>query len=212
MTHPKVLSINGTMGVSEDPLRELEAMRVAYEAVAGLPPDAIARVLTWVAEQAELAIFVGSEAREPDDAPSGESSQTEGSSSSLSRRASTWIGRLGLEPDEIEAIFHFSEDELQYLHNTLPGSSKRERAESAYLLIGAANLIFRDTDTFPDSEARELCRELDAYDGTNHAAYLRSFKSLVTGSKQAGFKLTGPGKRKAGELLKELALEGGGHA
>jgi hypothetical protein len=71
-----------------------------------------------------------------------------------------------------------------------------------YLMQGFAAFLATGEASFSDKDARDLCEHFGCYDATNHAKYIKEFGNRITGSKNAGWKLTAPGLTAVAELLK----------
>jgi hypothetical protein len=60
---------------------------------------------------------------------------------------------------------------------------------------------------FTDKVARETCKRLGCYAETNHATHLKKPGNVLSGSKENGWTVTGPGMKSAAELVKGFTAE-----
>lgn len=120
----------------------------------------------------------------------------------LSGAARAWVRKHGISTDALLHHFDISDGKAAVIG--LPGSSKEKKAQalSTYLMTGLANFLTTGDASFSDEDARKLCVHFGCYDKGNHSKYLAHLKNRVTGSKNAGWKLTAPGLDAAAELLK----------
>lgn len=127
--------------------------------------------------------------------------------SGISAPASAWMNKNGMTLEDLEHYFHLEGESVTTL--ALPGkSSKRsQQALETYLLLGFAAYLASGEPAFGDKEARELCEHFGCYDQTNHSKIFKSFGNKIVGSKSAGWKLTAPGIKAAGALVKSSASE-----
>ena len=122
----------------------------------------------------------------------------------FSPRANNWIKQNELIMEELEQVFHFGQDGVDFIASEISGKSDKEKTYSVYILCGIQKLLSEGTLTFEDKEARKLCEHLGCFNKGNHALYLKSIGNSITGSKNKGWTLTVPGQKKAALLIKEL--------
>jgi hypothetical protein len=60
---------------------------------------------------------------------------------------------------------------------------------------------------FDDKSGREACEKVGCYGRTNHATYMSKPGNVLSGSKENGWSLTGPGLKAGADLVKELTSE-----
>lgn len=60
---------------------------------------------------------------------------------------------------------------------------------------------------FTDKAARETCKKLGCYAETNHATHMKKPGNVLSGSKESGWTVTGPGMKAAAELIKGFTAE-----
>ncbi|MCJ0824493.1 hypothetical protein MQC88_00720 [Luteimonas sp. 50] len=133
-------------------------------------------------------------------------SPAHGSTSSSDRPAAAEpdlrMRRLGLSVEQLENYLHFENGDATPIG--LPGNaqSKREQTKNTYLLAGLAAALSGGDGKFSDSEARSLCVQFGCFDSPNHVRILKTLGNKLTGSKDAGWKLTSPGLNAAAALIK----------
>lgn len=120
-------------------------------------------------------------------------------------KAATWMRQNALTREEVEKVFHISENSAEIIAPTIPGRSKKEQTFNCYKLLGVSKLLANGSTDFDDKEARELCESQGCYDAPNHATNFRNKGNDLAGSKEKGWTLTSPGLKSAGALVKELA-------
>ena len=69
-------------------------------------------------------------------------------------------------------------------------------------MTGLAEFLRTGEAKFTDKAARDICRKLGCYDANNHAVYIKRPGNILSGNKDAGWTLTGPGQKAATELVK----------
>ena len=124
----------------------------------------------------------------------------------LPPRATSWCAQHKLGQDSLENWFYFHEGKVDVHVNSVPGNSKREQTFNCYLLAGLRSFLESDTGRFTDSEAMTLCKHTRAYDKNNHPKFRKALGSLVNGSKDDGFVLTGPGLKEAAALMRKIEV------
>jgi hypothetical protein len=123
---------------------------------------------------------------------------------SVSPKAQAWAKKNGLSLDQLEQVFAIDDEGVEIIAARLPDKSKRSQTIGAYILCGLASYLEKGDPSFADDAARSLCKKLGAYDSPNHFNYVKGLRNLVTGSKEAGWKLTNPGLAHAAEIIRQL--------
>jgi hypothetical protein len=134
-------------------------------------------------------------------------SETANSDLVLGPRARSWARQHKLADNDLEKVFYFHEGKVDIHVNEAPGNSKREQTINCYLLLGLRSFLENDASSFSDSDAMALCKHTGAYDKNNHPKFRNALGNLVTGSKENGFELAGPGLKAIGELIAERGKE-----
>lgn len=123
----------------------------------------------------------------------------------LGQAAQTYLRRMKLSQDDLDEVFVFhGEGDVEVNVAELPGETAKEQTINGYLLIGVAALLATDTPEFTEKKVTDFLKAHGAHNQANHAAYRKALGNAVTGSKRSGFKLTKPGLRQAGEVIREL--------
>jgi hypothetical protein len=122
-------------------------------------------------------------------------------------KARQWLLKHQLPREKLEKAFYFQDGKVDIHLNTMVGGSKKEQTINCYLLLGAKAFLESDNSQFSDSDAIALCKHVQAYDKNNHTTNRSSLGNMVTGSRQEGFALTGPGLKAAAELLLSISSD-----
>jgi hypothetical protein len=128
--------------------------------------------------------------------------------SSTGPKVQAWTKQNGLTMEQIEQVFHITQDGVSVIVACAPGKGKREQTHNAYVLLGIAHLLETGEASSDDKSARNLCEQLGCMDKANHAKYMDEVGNLLVGSKDKGWKLTAPGLRHGANLVKQLATGG----
>jgi hypothetical protein len=116
--------------------------------------------------------------------------------------AKRWANKYGVTREQLEHALHIEGEKVDVVLDHAPGKNDKERAINSYLLTGLAELLRTGEPKFTDRAARDLCRKLGSYDPNNHAVYLKKPGNILSGNKDSGWTLTGPGQKAAAELVK----------
>lgn len=125
----------------------------------------------------------------------------------ISAQASLWMNKNGLTVEDLEHCFHIEAGSVTTLALPQKSTKRTQQALEAYLLVGFSAFLATGEPAFGDKEAREACEHFGCYDQTNHSKIYKSFGNKIIGSKSGGWKLTVPGIKAAGVLIKESASE-----
>lgn len=131
--------------------------------------------------------------------------QTKEETGGLPARAHVWMNQNGLSLEELQQVFHITEEAVEVIASEIPGKDDKERTYSAYILTGIASLLRSGSPAFDDKSARALCKSSGCFTGGNHATHLRERGNEFTGSKEKGWTLTAPGLKRGAELIKALS-------
>lgn len=122
----------------------------------------------------------------------------------VSDRASIWMRQNQISREQLDQIFSIEMNPVELIAPSLPGDSKRKQAVQAYIMCGMCSFIRSGELTFTDANARALCERIGCFDSGNHTNVIRAFGNLITGSKDAGWRLTNPGLSEAAKIIKQL--------
>jgi hypothetical protein len=122
----------------------------------------------------------------------------------LPQPARIWMHQNSLTHDDLQQVFHISDEGVEVIASEAPGRGRSEQVRNVYLLIGASRLLASGDPSFDDKAARALCESLGCYDSTNHSKYMKDKGNEFVGTKSGGWTLTGPGKKRAAALVKEM--------
>jgi hypothetical protein len=108
--------------------------------------------------------------------------------------------------DLLERVFSPLGPGAQLLASSIPGTSKSGKLINLSLLICVRNALESGAFACTLKELRELAVHYDCYDGANFSNNLKYNKSYYNPRDKGGdLELSGPGRRKAGEIVKSLA-------
>ena len=109
--------------------------------------------------------------------------------------------------DILEKVFHPAGPGAQLLASVIPGTGKAGKLISLSLLLGVKQALESGGFTCTLKDLRELAVHYDCYDSSNFAATLKANKNYYKPrEKGADLELSGPGLRKAGEIIKSIAV------
>jgi hypothetical protein len=123
----------------------------------------------------------------------------------VSAKGAGWIRQNGLATAQVEQVFDIESGDI--IVSEAPGKSDKEKTHNAYVLLGISRLLASGDAAFDDKTARKLCENLGCYNKANHSVYMGDKGNVITGSKDKGWKLTGPGLKRGADLVKQLAKE-----
>jgi hypothetical protein len=127
--------------------------------------------------------------------------------SEFNSKARTWMSRNKVTAEEIAHVFHVDGETVDVIVDTVPGKNQKAQAINAYMLTGIAEFLKTGESKFTDKVARETCRKLGCYAETNHATHMKKPGNVLSGSKESGWTVTGPGMKTAAELIKGFTAE-----
>jgi hypothetical protein len=108
--------------------------------------------------------------------------------------------------DILEKVFHPTGPGAQLLAASMPGSGKANQLVSLSLLLCVKQALESGSFTCTLKELRELAAHYDCYDPPNFSSTLKNNKNYYKPrDKGADLELSGPGLRKAGETIKNIA-------
>jgi hypothetical protein len=200
---------------NEEP--EFSALVAVYNALKPLTTEAQQRVLGYVSQKLGLPLPHTSSG--PADIPGWEradhsitsipvtpevTSKEEDEYNAISPVAKKWMTRNGLTATQLTAIFSVKADEIDLIAKTVPGNSKNKKTRGVALLKCIAEYLSSGASRVSHEAIKEACLHYDAYDGPNHAKYLRDMSSELSGTKESGYNLTPRGITAATDMIKEM--------
>jgi hypothetical protein len=106
----------------------------------------------------------------------------------------------------LEKVFHPTGPGAQLLASAIPGNGKANRLVSLSLLLCVKQALESGNFTCTLKELRELAVHYDCYDSPNFSKTLKANKNYYKPrDKGADLELSGPGNKKAGEIIKSIA-------
>jgi hypothetical protein len=106
----------------------------------------------------------------------------------------------------LEKVFHPSGPGAQLLASAIPGNGKANKLVSLSLLLCVRQALETGAFTCTLKALREMAVHYDCYDSTNFSGTLKSNKNYYNPrEKGADLELSGPGRKKAGDIIKSLA-------
>ena len=122
----------------------------------------------------------------------------------LPPRARAWMKQNDIKEDDLQQVFHLTENGAEVIAAHIPGKKKKGQTYNAYILTGIAQMLATGNPIFQDKAARALCESSGCYDNANHSAHIKGRGNEFTGTKEKGWTLTAPGLKRGAELIKEL--------
>ena len=111
----------------------------------------------------------------------------------------------GITTEILEKVFHPTGPGAQLLASSLPGSGKAGKLVSLSLLLCVKQALESGSFTCTLKELRELAIHYDCYDSPNFSKNLKTNKSYYKPrDKGSDLELSGPGLKKAAEVIKSL--------
>ena len=164
---------------------------------AGDRKKVIKAALTLLGEEADV---------EPDRSKKRDEEES-GGASMLPAKARMWMRTNGITQDQLGHVFHIEGGTVEIIAAEAPGKNGKEKTISAYILTGISALLQTGEAKFDDKAGRAACDRFGCYQGNNHATILKDKGNVLSGSKDAGWTVTGPGLKAGAELIKGLAPE-----
>jgi hypothetical protein len=108
--------------------------------------------------------------------------------------------------DILEKVFHPAGQGAQLLAAQIPGAGKASKLINLSLLLCVKQALESGSFTCTLKDLREMAVHYDCYDSPNFSTNLKSYKNYYKPrNKGEDLELSGPGLKKAGELIKEIA-------
>jgi hypothetical protein len=108
----------------------------------------------------------------------------------------------------LQKVLHPTGPGAQLLVSSIPGKGKANQLVSLSLLLCVKHALESGSFTSTLKELRELAIHYDCYDSPNFSKTLKANKTYYNPrAKGADLELSGPGLKKAGEIIKSIAAE-----
>jgi hypothetical protein len=108
--------------------------------------------------------------------------------------------------ETLEKVFHPPGPGAQLLASSIPGSGKANKLVSLSLLLCVKQALEAGTFTCTLKDLREMAIHYDCYDSPNFSTTLKANKNYYKPrEKGENLELSGPGLKKAGDIIKSLA-------
>lgn len=128
------------------------------------------------------------------------------SSGGLPDTVKPFLTANAITTDILEKVFHPTGPGAQLLASSIPGNGKASKLVSLSLLLCVKQALESGSFTCTLKELRELAVHYDCYDSANFSKTLKANKNYYNPrEKGADLELSGPGRKKAGEIIKSIA-------
>lgn len=108
--------------------------------------------------------------------------------------------------DILEKVFHPTGPGAQLLASLIPGKGKANQLVSLSLLLCVKQALESGAFSCTLKELREMAVHYDCYDSANFSGTLKANKNYYNPrDKGAPLELSGPGRKRAGEIIKSIA-------
>jgi len=125
---------------------------------------------------------------------------------SVSEAVKPFLTANAITTEILEKVFHPTGPGAQLLASVIPGNGKAGKLVSLSLLLGVRHALESGVFTCTLKDLREMAVHYDCYDSTNFSKTLKANKNYYQPrEKGADLELSGPGFKKAGEIIKSIA-------
>ena len=137
-------------------------------------------------------------------APGGPSSRA--TTSGVPDLIKPFLTANAITTDILEKVFHPTGPGAQLLASSIPGNGKASKVVALSLMLCVKQALETGSYICTLKELRELAAHYDCYDATNFSTTLKANKNYYKPrDKGADLELSGPGLKKAGEIIKSIA-------
>ncbi|MGY2902970.1 hypothetical protein [Bradyrhizobium sp. URHC0002] len=157
---------------------------------------AIKAALTMLGDDTSVANEKGEKSN-----PNSDEDVVEGDFNAKTR---TWMTRNKVTAEQLNQVFHIDGETVDIIVDSAPGKNQKQQTINAYLLTGIREFIKTGEPKLDDKSGRESCERMGCYGPTNHATYMGKPGNVLSGSKDGGWSLTGPGMKAGADLIKEM--------
>jgi hypothetical protein len=124
----------------------------------------------------------------------------------MSETVKTFMTANGITAEMLAKAFHPAGPGAQLLLSEISGSGKAQKQANLALLLAVRQALENGAFSCTLKELREMAVHYDCYDSANFSTNLKSHKNYFKPrAKGADVELSGPGLKKAGELIKGAA-------
>jgi hypothetical protein len=142
----------------------------------------------------------------PPQPPAGQGADTPPGPKGVLDAVKPFLTANALTTETLEKVFHPTGPGAQLLASSIPGNGKANKLISLSLLLCVKQALESGNFTCALKELRELAIHYDCYDSANFSTTLKANKNYYNPrNKGEGLELSGPGRRKAGEIIKSIA-------
>jgi hypothetical protein len=139
--------------------------------------------------------------------PKKKTEEASGGDSNLPTNAKTWMRANGITAEHLGHVFHIEGGTAAIIASEAPGKNGKEKTINAYVLTGIAALLGTGEAKFDDKAGRASCDHFGCYQGSNHATIMKNKGNVLSGTKDSGWTVTGPGLKAGAALIKGLSPE-----
>jgi len=151
--------------------------------------------------------MLGDSANAGSDAHADSDADENSDSAGFHIKAKSWMKKYTVTAEQLSHIFHMENDTVEIIAHEVPGASTKQKTINAYVLTGIGQLLVTGEAKFDDKAGRAACQSLGCLNDSNHATYMKDKGNVLSGSKDSGWTLTGPGLKVGADLVKGLASE-----
>ena len=123
----------------------------------------------------------------------------------LPAKARNWMKTYRVTQDQLDHVFHVENGVADVISAKAPGKNGKEKTINSYVLAGVAALLQSGEPKFDDKAGRAVAEKLGCYSSGNHATYMKDKGNVLSGSKEGGWSLTGPGLKAGADLVRAAA-------
>jgi hypothetical protein len=139
------------------------------------------------------------------DKPKEEEASGSGEGTGVPLKVRTWMRTNSITEDQLQHTFHIENGQVELIVAELPGKTGKERTVNAYILAGLTQFLETGEPKFDDKSARAVCKSHGCLDESNHAYNLKGKGNMISGTKESGWTLTGPGLKSGADIVKSTA-------
>ena len=186
----------------------LDKLKVDFDGIIELvkkaPPALQEMAFKMILEQWFIANTAGKSAPAPP--PGSAGSGAAAAHGGVPETVKPFLTANAITTDILEKVFHPTGPGAQLLASVIPGTGKAGKLVSLSLLLGVKQALESGGFTCTLKDLREMAVHYDCYDSSNFSGTLKANKNYYKPrEKGMDLELSGPGLRKAGEIIKSIA-------